>query len=497
MAIQKKLIHFKSLSKFQEALRGDQILDTSIVFIQDAKLIWTHGTYYSSVIKGYDKIVITEDNVNILDGDSYSVALKKLEKSIESEQQVIAASLTDLEDRIKDFQFVITEDYVEVSYPTDDPNSGIDEKYVFTKVQAGDQLNTAFNKVETNISILFEALLEDEEIISQTMTSVDSNMKDLRTEILDTLDKSFTIDDTYTPVSYPNDLGDVSFDSVQPKDSLSDAIKKLETNISTLIDEVIKDEETMVAALCEVKQSLDNKVFNAKDISGSKNVELLEDLYSLEASFLSPSGINYNNDAIGQVWYVIEKNADYRLISWANRESNLGWEKLIYNNSSAASSIAVINDLSIPDESIACYDPETAVYSETNSVTTSEPTLEDIQKMALQDLYVFDSSDRVNGFYLNNELVWLDKLTRMSLMYSVKIEKEAGKLMSTLWINDRPYTVSCEVAIALLSELELYAIECFNKTSEHKLMIKSLTTIDEVLDYDFMSGYPDRLSFTI
>ena len=131
MAIQKKLIHFKSLSKFQEALRGDQILDTSIVFIQDAKLIWTHGTYYSSVIKGYDNIVITEDNINILDGDSYSVALKKLEKSIESEQQVIAASLTDLEDRIKDFQFVITEDYVEVSYPTDDPNSGIDEKYVF------------------------------------------------------------------------------------------------------------------------------------------------------------------------------------------------------------------------------------------------------------------------------------------------------------------------------------------------------------------------------
>lgn len=46
MAINKKLIHFKTRAAFEIQLADKNILDTSIVFIQDANLIWTHGTYY-------------------------------------------------------------------------------------------------------------------------------------------------------------------------------------------------------------------------------------------------------------------------------------------------------------------------------------------------------------------------------------------------------------------------------------------------------------------
>ena len=47
MAINKKLIHFKSKEKFNQELANNNILDTSIVFIQDTKEIWTHGQLYS------------------------------------------------------------------------------------------------------------------------------------------------------------------------------------------------------------------------------------------------------------------------------------------------------------------------------------------------------------------------------------------------------------------------------------------------------------------
>ena len=50
MAINKKLIHFKNKQKFEEELANNNILDTSICFIQDTKEIWTHGTIY-----GYNK----------------------------------------------------------------------------------------------------------------------------------------------------------------------------------------------------------------------------------------------------------------------------------------------------------------------------------------------------------------------------------------------------------------------------------------------------------
>ena len=46
MAINKKLIHFKKKETFDRELSAGNILDTSIVFIQDAKMIWTHGTLY-------------------------------------------------------------------------------------------------------------------------------------------------------------------------------------------------------------------------------------------------------------------------------------------------------------------------------------------------------------------------------------------------------------------------------------------------------------------
>lgn len=46
MAIDKKLIHFDKLADFEAQLTAGNILDRSIVFIKDAKKIWTHGTYY-------------------------------------------------------------------------------------------------------------------------------------------------------------------------------------------------------------------------------------------------------------------------------------------------------------------------------------------------------------------------------------------------------------------------------------------------------------------
>ena len=49
MAINKKLIHFKNKERFEEELANNNILDSSIVFIQDSKEISTHGTVYKSV----------------------------------------------------------------------------------------------------------------------------------------------------------------------------------------------------------------------------------------------------------------------------------------------------------------------------------------------------------------------------------------------------------------------------------------------------------------
>lgn len=48
MAINKKLIHFEKKQTFNNELAKGNILGTSIVFIQDAQQIWTHGQFYDA-----------------------------------------------------------------------------------------------------------------------------------------------------------------------------------------------------------------------------------------------------------------------------------------------------------------------------------------------------------------------------------------------------------------------------------------------------------------
>lgn len=97
----------------------------------------------------------------------------------------------------------------------------------------------------------------------------------------------------------------------------------------------------------------------------------------------------------------------------------------------------------------------------------------------------YDASDNVNSFSLNGIKVWLPKETRVGLMNSTTIEKNAGKEESTLWLNGLCITVNCDAAIQMLSSLELYALACYNKTAEHKLAINNLTDIAEVKSYDY------------
>ena len=93
--------------------------------------------------------------------------------------------------------------------------------------------------------------------------------------------------------------------------------------------------------------------------------------------------------------------------------------------------------------------------------------------------------------------VWLDKSTRVILMNSLTIEKNAGKETSTLWFGNLKLDISPDAAIQMLSALELYALNCYNITAEHKAKVKSMIDIDGINSYDYTIGYPEKLKFNI
>lgn len=109
------------------------------------------------------------------------------------------------------------------------------------------------------------------------------------------------------------------------------------------------------------------------------------------------------------------------------------------------------------------------------------------------EIEAYDTSDKVNGFILNDMTVWLDKATRVGLMNSTTIAKAAGQQTTTLWLGDVKLEVGCDKAIQLLSALEMYALECFNVTAAHKKAVSELKTIKEVEAFDVTSDYPQQL----
>jgi hypothetical protein len=121
--------------------------------------------------------------------------------------------------------------------------------------------------------------------------------------------------------------------------------------------------------------------------------------------------------------------------------------------------------------------------------------LQKAKNAKVRKLEDYDTSANVNSFYLGRQPAWLPKDTRVGLMNSISIGKAAGKENSTLWFGGVCITVECDAAINMLSLLELYALDCYNKTAEHRSAILNLDSVEAVEAYDFTEGYPEKLRF--
>lgn len=155
----------------------------------------------------------------------------------------------------------------------------------------------------------------------------------------------------------------------------------------------------------------------------------------------------------------------------------------------------IISDTSILDE----YKEYLKYIFDVKILVKKDLELEAITSIAkqkkLQEITAYDTSSNVNGFILDGEEVWLDKDTRVGLMNSTNIQKAAGQETTTLWFEGKSYTIPCDTAIQMLSALELYALECYNTTAQHKANVEALTTKEEVEAYDYTTGYPEKLNF--
>ena len=128
-------------------------------------------------------------------------------------------------------------------------------------------------------------------------------------------------------------------------------------------------------------------------------------------------------------------------------------------------------------------------------VSFFDNSLDVIKEEAIEQITEYDQSEDVNSFTLQGKQMWLPKETRVGLVNSVTIEKNAGKETTVLWFGGEKYELSVDTALQMLSALELYALECYNVTAAHKAAVNALESVEDVVAYDYTQGYPEKLNF--
>lgn len=121
------------------------------------------------------------------------------------------------------------------------------------------------------------------------------------------------------------------------------------------------------------------------------------------------------------------------------------------------------------------------------------PTLGDIIASKVDEINEYDVSENVNSFTLNGESGWIDRNTRVALLHAVDVVEQNGGTEYTVWFNEQPMTLPTSVIKQFLNSLELYAISAFNVTNRHIMKVRQLQTIEEVENYDYTRGYPEKV----
>lgn len=126
---------------------------------------------------------------------------------------------------------------------------------------------------------------------------------------------------------------------------------------------------------------------------------------------------------------------------------------------------------------------------------TPEQILVNAREDKKRDIEEYDKSNDINEFYIQDIPVWLDKVTRAGLKLRFEAEIAIGKTETTLWYGNMQFPLELNLAMQMLYAIEVYASACYDNTQLHLANVDAIDTLDELLEYNYRIGYPEKLRF--
>lgn len=132
---------------------------------------------------------------------------------------------------------------------------------------------------------------------------------------------------------------------------------------------------------------------------------------------------------------------------------------------------------------------EMATLPETMQRILGNPASHLYLPILLKKIEQYDKSHHVNAFIYEGNEYWLDKATRVGLMHLVNCSDDYIELV----VENNVIQLSVEKARHFLIELEKYASKCYLQTQKHLQIAKNLNNSEDILNYDYTSGYPEKI----
>ena len=131
----------------------------------------------------------------------------------------------------------------------------------------------------------------------------------------------------------------------------------------------------------------------------------------------------------------------------------------------------------------------------TTDIILDTTTLEGSKAQKIAEITSYDSSDAVNALTYKGVRTWLTAEERNSYLTSIQAAELLGETSITFGIGGQAVTLELQSAKIMLAKLQRYADACYLVTATHKADVGALTTIEDVTDYDYKTGYPSQLEF--
>lgn len=154
---------------------------------------------------------------------------------------------------------------------------------------------------------------------------------------------------------------------------------------------------------------------------------------------------------------------------------------------------------------IESYNIDTLVFNTKELQLEEVNRLVDIERQAkpkltvkekkIEEIRGYDQSEVVNEFTIDGVSMWLDKNTRAGLKLRFDVEKTSGMIDTSLWFGTLQIPLNIDTAMGLLMQVELYASQCYDITQQHIANVEALTTDQQIEDYNYKTGYPEKLVF--